>query len=182
MLWGAPCPDVRTQIRQPYLELRILTPMGESLWYNYFPVCGSPTSWLWQFIVLCMCHIYHLVVASSLSLEVEYLFCRFVFFFFFCQWLFSIWLWVWCVHESRWDQLLLFHHQPWIQVADLDQFSSHNMSHLKNWTGKLRPWVAIPFLGRYFLTIHSATILASEQLSLCVCRGFVPGTMRIIES
>ena len=30
--------------------LRILTPIGESLWYSYFPFCGLPTWRVWSFL------------------------------------------------------------------------------------------------------------------------------------
>ena len=33
------------------MGLRIFTPLGELLWYNYFPVCGLPTQWVWDFIL-----------------------------------------------------------------------------------------------------------------------------------
>ena len=72
---GAPLPDVRPQTREPDVGLRTLTLVGEPLQYNYFPVCGSPTWWLWDLIVLWTCLSYHLAVASSS--EVEYPFCRF---------------------------------------------------------------------------------------------------------
>ena len=40
MLWG------------PDMGLTTLTPVGEPLRYNYFPVCGPPTPQVWDFIVL----------------------------------------------------------------------------------------------------------------------------------
>ena len=49
------------------LELSLL---GESLRYNYFPVCGSPIQWIWNLIILWKPS-YHLVVVSSFSLGVE---------------------------------------------------------------------------------------------------------------
>ena len=74
ILWGLffPLPD--SQAGKPDVGLRIFTPMGELLWYNYFPVCVSPTWWIWDLILLWLCHSCPLVVASSLSLDVGYLF------------------------------------------------------------------------------------------------------------
>lgn len=40
-----PVPD--PQAWGPSMGLRTLTPVGESLWYSYFPVCGMPTGQLW---------------------------------------------------------------------------------------------------------------------------------------
>ena len=40
-----PVPD--PQAWGPDVGLRTLTPIGESLWYSYFPVCGFPTQWVW---------------------------------------------------------------------------------------------------------------------------------------
>ena len=61
------------QAGEPYVGLRVLSPVGEPLWYNYFPVCGSSTQLVWDLIVLQMHPSYCLVVAS-LSLDVGYLF------------------------------------------------------------------------------------------------------------
>ena len=74
-----PMPDPQTV--EPDVGLRTLTPVGELLQYNCFPVCGSPTQWVWDLIVSQMHLSYHLIVAFSLSLEVEYLFGRFQYFF-----------------------------------------------------------------------------------------------------
>ena len=43
MLWGLLLPMPGPQAGEPNVELRTLTPVGEPLWYNYFPVCGSLT-------------------------------------------------------------------------------------------------------------------------------------------
>ena len=59
--------------------------MGESLWYVYFLVCGSPSHQIWELIIK-QKHSYHLTV-TSLSLGVEYLF--WWLWVLFCQWLFS---------------------------------------------------------------------------------------------
>ena len=64
-------PDPQTG--EPDVGLRALTPVGESLQYNYFPVCRSPTQRVCNLGVLQMRPSYRLIVASSLSLEVEYL-------------------------------------------------------------------------------------------------------------
>ena len=43
-------------------------------WYKCCPVCESPTQQLWDLILLWLLPSYHLIVASPLSLDVEYLF------------------------------------------------------------------------------------------------------------
>ena len=75
------------RLGEPDVGFRTLTPVGEPLQYNYFPVCMSSTWHVWDLIVSQKCPSYHLVVASSLSLDVEYLFWQFPIFF--CRWLFS---------------------------------------------------------------------------------------------
>ena len=73
MLWELLLmPDI--QAGEPHMGLKTLTPVEEPLRYNYFRVCGSPTWRVWGLIILRKCPSYHLVVASSLSLDVEYLF------------------------------------------------------------------------------------------------------------
>ena len=58
----------------PDMGLRTFTPVGEFLWYNSFPVCGSPI-WCGCDLILSWLHpSYYPVVASSLFLVVEYLF------------------------------------------------------------------------------------------------------------
>lgn len=52
--------------------LKMITSVGELLQYNYCPVCGSPTQWILDLIISQMHTSYHLNVASSLSLEVDY--------------------------------------------------------------------------------------------------------------
>ena len=49
------------------------TTVGE-LWYYFSPVCGSPTQWVWDLILSWLLPSYCLAVASSLSLDVGYLF------------------------------------------------------------------------------------------------------------
>ena len=53
---------------------RIFKKVGELPWYHCSPDCRSPTWWVWDLILLCLRSPYHLVVASSLSLDMEYLF------------------------------------------------------------------------------------------------------------
>ena len=36
-------PRPALHIGEPHVGLRTFTPVGELLWYNYFPVCGLPT-------------------------------------------------------------------------------------------------------------------------------------------
>ena len=67
-----PLPDL--QAGEPDVGLRTFTPVGELLQYNYFPVCGLPIWWLWDLILLLLSPSYPLVVASSLSLDIGYLF------------------------------------------------------------------------------------------------------------
>ena len=45
ILWGLLLQFPDPQAGYPDMGLRTFTPVGELLWYNYFPVCGSPT---WQ--------------------------------------------------------------------------------------------------------------------------------------
>ena len=56
------------------LGLRTLTPMGESLQYNYFSICELPTQKVWNLIIWQKCPSYHVIVAASVSLNVKYLF------------------------------------------------------------------------------------------------------------
>ena len=55
-------------------ELLLLWEVLFPVWYNYFPVCGLPTWQVWDLTVSQMCPFYHLIVFSSLSLDVEQLF------------------------------------------------------------------------------------------------------------
>ena len=47
MLWGPLLPFPDSQAGESDLSLRTLTPVGESLKYNYFAGCGQPT---WQMV------------------------------------------------------------------------------------------------------------------------------------
>ena len=74
MLWGLIplMPDLQTQ--EPDTGLRTLIPVGEPLQYDYCLVYASPTQQEWGLVVLRIHPLYHLLMASSVSLEVEYLF------------------------------------------------------------------------------------------------------------
>ena len=43
MLWGLLFPVLDPWAEEHDVRIRTLTPVGEPLQYNYFPVCGSPT-------------------------------------------------------------------------------------------------------------------------------------------
>ena len=53
---------------KPDVVFQVFTAVGELLWYYYSPVCGSPTWWVWDLILLWLCPFYHLALAS-LSLD-----------------------------------------------------------------------------------------------------------------
>ena len=40
------------QAGEPDVGLRTLTPVGECLWYNYFPVCAQPIQCVWDLIFI----------------------------------------------------------------------------------------------------------------------------------
>ena len=46
-----PMPDL--QAWEPDMGLKTLTPIGNSLWYSDFPLCGLPTWWVWG----CLYHV-----------------------------------------------------------------------------------------------------------------------------
>ena len=46
MLWELLLLMPDPQVEEPDLGLRTLTPVGEPLQYNYFPVCQLPTQWV----------------------------------------------------------------------------------------------------------------------------------------
>ena len=71
---GAPPPIGRPQAGKPVMGLKTFTPVGELLWYNYFLLCRLPTLWLWDLVLSRLLPSYHLVVASSLSFNIGYLF------------------------------------------------------------------------------------------------------------
>ena len=74
MLWGLIplMPDLQTH--EPHIGLRTLIPVGEPLQYDYCLVYASPTQQEWRLVVLRIHPLYHLLMTSSVSLEVEYLF------------------------------------------------------------------------------------------------------------
>ena len=51
MLWGRVFQVLEPQAGEPNVGLGTLTPVGESLQYNYSPVCGSPTAGVWDLIL-----------------------------------------------------------------------------------------------------------------------------------
>ena len=51
MLWGLLLSLPDPQAGEPDVGLRTLTPVREPLWYNCFPVCGSPTWRVWNLII-----------------------------------------------------------------------------------------------------------------------------------
>ena len=65
-LWGLRLPLPDTLAVKPDMGLRILTPVGELLWYDYFPVCGLPTWWVWDLTLSRLHPSYRLIVASFL--------------------------------------------------------------------------------------------------------------------
>ena len=78
-LWGqilwrvlVPLSDLRAW--KPDMGFRTFTTVGELLWFYCSPACGSPTQWVWDLISLWLCPFHCLVVSSSLSLDVGYLF------------------------------------------------------------------------------------------------------------
>ena len=72
ILWRFPVPLSDSQAEKPDMELRTFTTVGELFWYYGSPVCGSPTQQVWVFILLRLCLSYHLIVASSLCLNMGY--------------------------------------------------------------------------------------------------------------
>ena len=71
---GIPSPFVRSPGWKPAVGSRTFTTVGELLWYYCSPVCGSPTQQVWDLILSWLCSSYHLAVASSLFLDMGYLF------------------------------------------------------------------------------------------------------------
>ena len=49
--WGLLLLLLGQQPGKPGVGLRTFTPLGELLWYNCFPVCGSPTWRVWDLIL-----------------------------------------------------------------------------------------------------------------------------------
>ena len=68
-----PSPLSDPQAGKPDMGFRMFTTVGELLWYYCSPVCGSPSWWVWDLILLWLHPSCHLVAASSLSLDVGHL-------------------------------------------------------------------------------------------------------------
>ena len=49
--WGFLVPLPNPQSGKPDMGLRTFILVGELLWYNYFPVCGSPIWQVWDLIL-----------------------------------------------------------------------------------------------------------------------------------
>ena len=74
MIWGFLLPIPDPQAGEPDVGLRTLNPVGEPLQYYYFTICVSPSWKVWDLLISQKHTSYSLVVASSLSLDVEHLF------------------------------------------------------------------------------------------------------------
>ena len=97
--WGFPVTLLGPQAGKLDMVFWTFTTVGELLWDYCSPVCGSPTQWVWDLSSLWLCPSYHLAVASSLSLDMGYLFWWVPAFC--CRWLFNNWLWFWCSRRRR---------------------------------------------------------------------------------
>ena len=71
--WGLPVSLSGPQVGEPDMGFWTFTTVGELLWHYCSLVCGLHTLQLWDLTLLWLCP-YCLAVASSLSLDVEYLF------------------------------------------------------------------------------------------------------------
>ena len=105
---SSPCCRMEPQGGNPDVGLRTFTPVGGLLWYNFSPICESPTQQLWGLILLWLCPSYHLIAASPLSLDVGYLFWWVPVSS--CRWLFSSYLWFQCSRKREREHVLLLHH------------------------------------------------------------------------
>ena len=72
--WSLSLSLLDPQAEKPDMGLRTFTRVGALLCYNCSPVCWLPTHWVWYLILSWLHSSSHLVVTSSLSLDVEYLF------------------------------------------------------------------------------------------------------------
>ena len=61
-----------SQAVKPDVWLRTFALVIELLWYNSYPVCGSPTQQVWD-LILSRSHPSCYLLVASLSLDVEYL-------------------------------------------------------------------------------------------------------------
>ena len=72
ILWGLLLsPDL--QVGEPDMGLRTFPPVGDPLWYNYFPVCRSPTWHVGDLILSWLCSLLASHCGFFLSLDVGYL-------------------------------------------------------------------------------------------------------------
>ena len=69
-----PVPLANPQARKPDTGFRTFTTVRKLLWYCCPSVCGSPTWQPWDLILLWLCSSYHLIAASSFSLDMKYFF------------------------------------------------------------------------------------------------------------
>ena len=87
---GASHPLSDSKAWKPAVGLRTFTPVGELLWYNYFPVCGLPT---WQVRDLILSWLYPLLSSHCtffvFGCRVSFLVGSRMFLLLFCQYLFS---------------------------------------------------------------------------------------------
>ena len=74
ILWRFPVPLSDSQAEKPDMELRTFTTVGELFWYYGSPVCGSLTWRVWGLTLSWLCPSCRLAVASSVSLDMRYLF------------------------------------------------------------------------------------------------------------
>ena len=71
--WGFPVPLADPQAGKPDMGLKPFTIVGELLWYYCSPICGLPTQWVWNLILLILLLMALLPsAASSLSLDIGY--------------------------------------------------------------------------------------------------------------
>ena len=122
ILWGLPLLLSDSQAEKPDVGLRICTPVGELLWYNYFQVCG-PAGMGFDFITIAP------LVSSRCG------------FFFVFGWRVSFLigssillsmvlqqLWFWCFHKKGWAHVLLLHHLETSSLSALWFICWHYMS------------------------------------------------------
>ena len=103
------------QIVQPDVELRAVTPRGESLGFNYFPAQGGSPMWkVWDLIVPWKYPNFLAIEYSGFYLAFGHWVSFLVGWSLFSRWLFRSWLWFWCFHERRWTQVLLLYHLVWM--------------------------------------------------------------------
>lgn len=74
MFWGLLLPLTDLQAGEPDVKLRAFIPVAEPPQYNCFPICGFPTQQVLDLILSQPHPSYCLVMGSSLSLDLWYLF------------------------------------------------------------------------------------------------------------